>query len=620
MATIEVKRSPVHPALLVLAGAVLAVCGMLVGARYLSSATRDTLQAASWALRGDVVPDKNALPSPVAPSGNRDKLPLVRAKRVQDAIKHHDFSTAMTVSADTFAESHPKIWTFYPFKDFIENVSDLTDPGFERSLSDWVDHAPLNPLPHLIRAQYYLDLAWHRRGHRFSYETDKTAQAAFSSILRKGAEDIHFALILDPQSAYGLYLRLHILRGDGATKALGKALQEAVAIYPDFMPSYGVALSSLQPKWGGDLNQMYALVDRYSKDAPDGSPLKLLSLQLYKYLLESADTSCTQERGDAYATCFQTAMKQSVRPGLEASIASALDQLGRKNAYDTNEAVSSLVGAMIEQSGAEAYSGQILQAAANGYNSDPRLVEDKGVVNNFIIDELVARSWLYKGFYDNAITKYKEALTHLELAVFPTPEQKDLALAGIYETLAQIYSKYNHPSEMADAAKAALALDGKASNRLYLCYGYYQMNQYTEAVRECSKIVSDPDSGLNAYYWRGLSYQEMHDDENAIKDLVEVASSHNGFRAGAAISLSMIYFGGKDNQAALGVLNKYTYLYDGKLTNKDDVAVAYNNRCYAYMELGDYQKALDDCNASLANGSIPDAFKKKEELVAKLSH
>ena len=35
---------------------------------------------------------------------------------------------------------------------------------------------------------------------------------------------------------------------------------------------------------------------------------------------------------------------------------------------------------------------------------------------------------------------------------------------------------------------------------------------------------------------------------------------------------------------------------------------------------GNYQKALDDCNASLANGSIPDAFKKKEELVAKLSH
>jgi hypothetical protein len=37
------------------------------------------------------------------------------------------------------------------------------------------------------------------------------------------------------------------------------------------------------------------------------------------------------------------------------------------------------------------------------------------------------------------------------------------------------------------------------------------------------------------------------------------------------------------------------------------------------MELGDLTKALDDCNASLRYGSIPDAFKKKEELVARLS-
>ncbi|NKJ34926.1 tetratricopeptide repeat protein [Rhizobium sp. SG570] len=495
----------------------------------------------------------------------------------------------------------------------------MTDPGFERSLSSWVDHAPLNPLPRLIRAQYYLDLAWHRRGHRFTRETDKAAQAAFSAILRKGVDDIQFALVLDPQSAYGLYLRLMILRGYGATEELDKALQDAVAVYPDFMPSYGVALSSLQPKWGGSTNQMYAFVDHYGAGAPDGSPLKLLSLQLYKYLLESADTACTDKHGDAYATCFQTTMKQSVRPGLEANIAGALDQFGQTDAYETNEAVSSLVNAMIEQSGAEAYSGQILQATANSYHSDPRLIEDKGVANNFMIDELVGRSWLHKGFYDNAIAKYKESLNHLEPTRFPSPEQKDLARAAIYETLAQIYSKDHHPAEMAEAANAALALDGKASNRLNLCYGHYQMNQYTEAVRECSKIVSDPDSGLNAYYWRGLSYQEMHDDENAIKDLVEVASSQNGFRASAAISLTMIYFGRKDNQAALGVLNKYAYLYDGKLTSKDDVAVAYNNRCYAYMELGDYQKALDDCNASLANASIPDAFKKKEELVAKLS-
>lgn len=124
---------------------------------------------------------------------------------------------------------------------------------------------------------------------------------------------------------------------------------------------------------------------------------------------------------------------------------------------------------------------------------------------------------------------------------------------------------------------------------------------------------------MNAYYWRGLSYQELHDDEKAIADLTQVASSQNDFRSGAAITLSMIYFGRNDNRTALNVVKRYSYLYDPKLSSKSDIAVAYNNRCYAYMKLGDDQKALADCNASLANATIPDAMKKKEELVTRLA-
>jgi tetratricopeptide (TPR) repeat protein len=100
---------------------------------------------------------------------------------------------------------------------------------------------------------------------------------------------------------------------------------------------------------------------------------------------------------------------------------------------------------------------------------------------------------------------------------------------------------------------------------------------------------------------------------------VEGSFSETPTAAGAAIELSMIYFNRKDNKGALDVLNRYLYLYDPAITSKDDVAVGYNNRCYAYMELGELRKALDDCNASLQYGSIPDAFKKKEELVARLS-
>jgi hypothetical protein len=81
----------------------------------------------------------------------------------------------------------------------------------------------------------------------------------------------------------------------------------------------------------------------------------------------------------------------------------------------------------------------------------------------------------------------------------------------------------------------------------------------------------------------------------------------------------MIYFDRGDDRSALDVLNKYEFLYDPSRTERSQVAVAYNNRCYAYMQLGVLKKALDDCTHSLQFGSIPDAFRKQQELVKRLS-
>ncbi|HEY1860615.1 MAG TPA: hypothetical protein VGG61_09695, partial [Gemmataceae bacterium] len=84
-------------------------------------------------------------------------------------------------------------------------------------------------------------------------------------------------------------------------------------------------------------------------------------------------------------------------------------------------------------------------------------------------------------------------------------------------------------------------------------------------------------------------------------------------------TMSLIYFDRDDNAAALSLLNKYPYLYDPNIQNKSTIATAYNNRCYAYMQLGDLEKALGECTESLKYGSIPDAYRKQQELVKRLS-
>jgi hypothetical protein len=82
--------------------------------------------------------------------------------------------------------------------------------------------------------------------------------------------------------------------------------------------------------------------------------------------------------------------------------------------------------------------------------------------------------------------------------------------------------------------------------------------------------------------------------------------------------MSMINFKNNDVKAALEVLNKYQYIYDPDLSSKPDVAVSYNNRCYAYMQLGELNAALKDCTSSLKFGSLPDAYRKQQEIVKRL--
>jgi hypothetical protein len=90
------------------------------------------------------------------------------------------------------------------------------------------------------------------------------------------------------------------------------------------------------------------------------------------------------------------------------------------------------------------------------------------------------------------------------------------------------------------------------------------------------------------------------------------------YLASAAIDMSLIYIGRKDYAGAVDVLTRYPNLYNPALTDSYNVAVGYNNRCFAYMQMGELQKAFDDCTASLKYASIPDALSKRQELGARL--
>lgn len=542
-----------------------------------------------------------------------------KALRVRAAIAAGDFATADRMTTDILAHSRVQNWRFYPFEDFIAAVFAATPPTFSDRLNEWVAKDPAAALPLLFRAEYDVNAGWLVRGHGSSSETAPWRGVEFLVDMKKALIDIDDSIRLDDHNPYSFYLKLRILQSAGVSPTFGIAFHDAIDKYPAYYPLYEIVLTTLQPRWGGSIPAMYAFVDQYAGGAPQVSPLKLLYLSLYRHLLSTASIDCYRAEGDRdkRTQCVAAFMQKAVLPRLEQETLVALRLYDHTDRYQFGLAVNSIISDMLATDDGDAYSGAVLQFAATAMHSDTQLTEKNPGHNDYMVDKLVAESWQDKGYLDNAMKKYTEAVADAKTAKFPSEGERDVAVAGLYEDLSYAAWQQNQYVGEIVYEKAAVLL-GVTWDEHYICHGYYELKRYDEAIKACGDAIKSTDNAA-AYYWRGEAYFHSGRPDQALTDLTRSADLQGYFAPDAAIDITMIYFNRNDNRSALRALNKYMFLYDPNRVRKSQVAVAYNNRCYAYMQLGELKKALDDCNQSLKFGSIPDAFRKKQELMERLN-
>jgi tetratricopeptide (TPR) repeat protein len=542
-----------------------------------------------------------------------------KAVRVRDAIRRGDYSNAREMIANVLKGSRLENWRYYPFSEFVKDVAKVNDSSLNAPLDKWVAQSKNDPIPLLIRAQYFYDMGWFRRGSDYASKTRANDLATFAASMKKALADIDAAIRLDDHNPYSFLVKLRILQGFGLSKKMMSAFKDAIAKYPRYYPPYAIVLDTLQPKWGGTLEKMYAFVSRYAGNAPKYSPLKLLYLNLYNDLLNLAWIGCThyEHENDLMDRCVDAIMSYAVRPGLVKQVKEALQLYDHSDKHQFDIVIGRILPDMLDTAGGGRYAGRILLLAANAMHSDTQLVEDKPGHNDYVIDEAAARYWYYKKLYDNARLKYEEALRDVDFASFPDEEEKDVAIAAVYDNLAKVSNRLGRYADAIAYEKAAIAMGGRTGDEIYICYGYYKLNDYDDAVRACTKLINRRGS-LNARYWRAMSYWRSGRKEAALPDLDAVADSEKGFRTSAAINLAFVYAKRKEFQESLDALNKYNYLFDPNTQNKEQLAISYNNRCYDYMKLGELKKALEDCTASLKYGNLPDALRKEQELIKRL--
>jgi tetratricopeptide (TPR) repeat protein len=544
-----------------------------------------------------------------------------KSKKAADALRRGDYQTAGRIADEVLARSAVRGWQFQPLNRFMATLTHGNDAAFLETVNRWIQNDPRSATAYLIRAKYNEETGWATRGKDVASTIKSEHMTSFMDYMRMATADAEKSIEITPNNPLSYFTVLHDVSGNANSPEMDAVFRTAIARFPGYYELYRLRLYSLTPKWGGSTSAMYAFVEQYAGHAPENSPLKLLYVQLYAYLLDAAWFDCHQPKVDDRKRCADSAMSESVTPALEQELARAMNLYKASDPIELNKALWPILGGMVDTAGASDAIGAALQAAATAAGSDTQLIRGTGR-NNYLVDDLTAQVWAMMGNPANAEQKFREALRDVEQTAFADEEEKDVVLGKIYDDMTQVArnaSQYVNIIVYHDAANTVAGAN-HGGVQYFKCFAYFKLNRYQEAVDECTRILETNGDSMLPHYYRARANEALKNWDAALKEFEPIADGEDNYiRVGAAIDMDHIHALRGDYAGSLAILNKYTYLFDESIQPADDLAISYNNRCFAYMKLGQLQNALDDCNASLRYGRLPDALHKQQELLKLLN-
>ena len=550
-------------------------------------------------------------------------LPSDLSLQADLAIKRGDFATASRIANALLARSKIAGWSFYPFDAFMSTlVGAGNDPQLEWRLHEWRQQVPDSALAYLISARYFYITGWAVRSEDVNSEIPPQDMRLFEEDLATAAGDVRRSIALNPHNPWSRYFLLRTLAGRGNTMQVETAFQQAIAAYPAYYAPYRQRLFTLTPKWGGSVAAMDSFVDHFAGRAPASSPLKLLYLQLYGYLADAAAFDCSWHH-EWTDSCMEAEMSRTVPQQMGDDLLQALrlDKASDPIAY--GNALWPILGRMVSLGGSNDWSGlgALLQMAGHVMGSDEQLMDRRPGHNSYVLDDIDARIFQQMGDSTDAEQKFTEALSDIENTTFPDEALKDEAMGAVYDHMMSFADANRRFVDVIAYQAAANAIAGSNHGDMpyETCYAYWHLKLADQAVKACTRLIDGNGNYLQSRYWRAAAYEQMHDWHDALANFEPIAEgANNWFRVGAAIDESVIYGDMHDPAGQLRSMNSHPFLFDPALQSSDDLATAFNNRCYAYMQLGQLHKALADCTTSLKYGHIPDAYHKQLELMARL--
>lgn len=131
-----------------------------------------------------------------------------------------------------------------------------TNPEFDKLLSRWIEKNPSSAVAWTARGYYYSHLGWTCRGTAYANETQQEKLHSMGDYFRKAVADLTEANKLDTALSVTIGELIRMARGVGNSRVTEALVSAGLQHNPGSYVIRANYLASLQPKWGGSMEEI----------------------------------------------------------------------------------------------------------------------------------------------------------------------------------------------------------------------------------------------------------------------------------------------------------------------------------------------------------------------------
>lgn len=454
--------------------------------------------------------------------------------------------------------------------------------GIEEKLQKWSQKFPTSPYPYIIKSAYYDDKANEARGTSWIRDVTEENLNIFRYNLIKSHDALDKAIELNGNLPSLYSAKIQLFRHGNITEK-GPSVEEffdkAVKKFPLYEPLYRNRMTHLEPKWGGSVQEMSAFVQKYGQNFPLGERLNLMAVKLHFTLNDEGNcedyksTQCDQQ----LAQYFQFAP-------VKTDIITALHKIKSDNLVTYNSFVKDV-----------AYHYSRHPQAARLLHSYLEEVISK---DNYIMKKAHGNDLRFSGDYKGAIDRYQASLKLLDNIAFDTVDDLHQEEGHLYYLIGLSHYYMESYTEAQKHARRAVKHDSAYVNGFWLlCQADYYADDYQAILQSCQHYFNIYGS-YSTLFTIAYARKKLGQYPKAAAIYERVTKEGNSKQRHRAYGkLGHLYNDKPDFVKAVEYLNQGLSMDESKNTNSDWI---WSNRCWAYINLGEYEKAIFDCEMALS--------------------